>query len=316
LDSGLSAPQPLADAATDAGPPTFVGDPVERGRYLVNHVAACVECHTPRDLIGRVDSTRLLSGVECYRDGSPAHDKSGCLNTGNLTNHETGLKNRSDSEIKAMFMEGMRPNGQALHPIMPYWVFGNMREADANAIVSYLRTVPGINHMVPPSRAPYRDVPAASPRLTSAQLPMPSPGYADQEAAARGRYLATSVASCIDCHTPRSSDGSPDLSRAFRGGLVYQSVELGLPSAFFPAMITSANLTPHADGLAGYSVQDIVTALKVGKDREGTSLCPPMPSGMGAFGGLSDADATDIAHYLLSLPPGEGKVADVCMAPF
>lgn len=311
FDSGSSQPTPDA-SAPDAG---IAGD-VVRGRYLVHHVAACVECHTPRDLIGRVDNTKLLSGVECFRDDSQAHDKSGCLHTGNLTNHETGLKNRSDLEIKAMFMEGMRPNGKALHPAMPYWVFGNMSEADASSIVAYLRTVTGISHMIPPSQPPFRDVAAPAARWASADLPSPRPDYQNQAAALRGRYLATSVASCLDCHTPRKADGSADTTRAFRGGLNYERADLGLPAGLFADVIATANLTPHADGLAGWSVNDIVSALKDGKDKEGKSLCPPMPSGMGAFGGLTTQDAEDIAHYLLSLPPAAGKVTDVCTAPF
>lgn len=292
------------------------GDPVERGRYLVHHVAACVECHTPRDVIGRVDPARLLSGVECFRDAYPDDTQRGCLNTGNLTDHETGLKNRSDMEIKAMFLEGKRPNGQALHAIMPYWVFGNMTAADADAIVAYLRTVPGISHMVPTNQAPYREIAAPAARWPAEDLPKPEPAYTDQAAAQRGRYLAASLGACIECHTPKNADGSADKARAFRGGMVYQRSELGLPSAFFPATITTANLTPHADGLAAWSVEDIVRALKQGKDKDGASLCPPMPGGMAAFGGMTERDAQDVAHYLRSLAPGAGAVVDACAAPF
>jgi mono/diheme cytochrome c family protein len=289
---------------------------VDRGRYLVHHVAACTECHTPRDVVGRLDPTRLLSGVDCFRDGSPNRDKSGCLHTGNLTHHETGLKNRSDAEIKAMFLEGRRPDGRALHPTMPYWVFGNMEAADADAIVAYLRAVPGIQHMIPRNQPPFADVAAPAARWPAASLPTPLPAYPDQAAAARGRYLAATLGSCIECHTPRAADGTVDTTRAFRGGLIYQRAELGLPAGIFPDAIATANLTPHADGLAGWTVEDVVRALKLGRDRDGKTLCPPMPGGMGAFGGLTDQDARDIGHYLLSLPPAEGKVADECAAPF
>jgi mono/diheme cytochrome c family protein len=33
---------------------------VERGKYLVRHVARCVECHTPRDGKGQLDESSLL----------------------------------------------------------------------------------------------------------------------------------------------------------------------------------------------------------------------------------------------------------------
>lgn len=308
-DSAMDLPEGGDDG------PTFA-DPVERGAYLVHHVAACVECHTPRDAVGRLDESRSLSGVECLRDSAPDDDETGCLNSGNLTHHETGLKNRSDDEIKAMFMEGVRPNGKALHPAMPYWVFGNMSDNDADAIVAYLRTVKPIDHMAPPNQPPHDSVAAPTKRWPKASLPSPGSDYRDKDAAMRGRYLAASVGSCIECHTPRKSDGTSDFSRAFRGGLHFDRDELQLPSAFFPAVISSANLTPHEDGLAGWTVKDVVTALKDGRDRDGNALCPPMAGGMGAFGGLTTADAEDIGHYLLSLTPGEGKVVDECTAPF
>ena len=74
----------------------------------------------------------------------------------------------------------------------------------------------------------------------------------------------------------------------------------------FPEVIYSANLTPHANGIAGYSVPTSCVRIKRGEDpdQDGAPLCPPMPAGpMGAFGGITDEDAADIAHYLLSLPP-------------
>jgi len=323
IDSGTAGQESDAsgdgagkDASKDADTDGGSESPVSRGRYLVHHAAACVECHTPRDAVGRLDEARALSGVECLRDTVPGDDGSGCLHSGNLTNHETGLKNRADGEIKAMFLEGMRPNGKALHPIMPYWVLANMSEGDADAIVAYLRTVPPIAHMVPPNQAPHDNVAAPMVRWPKEDLPRPQPEYVQKAAAERGRYIAASLGTCIECHTPRKADGTSDTARAFRGGLNYQRDELLLPAAFFPPVISSANLTPHSDGLAGWTVADVVKALKDGRDREGNSLCPPMAGGMGAFGGLSQADAEDIAHYLLSLPPGEGKVVDECKAPF
>ena len=62
-------------------------------------------------------------------------------------------------------------------------------------------------------------------------------------------------------------------------------------------------------------MQDIVNAIKRGEDpnQDGAPLCPPMPAGpMGAFGGITDEDARDIAHYLLSIPPGDNLVPADC----
>ena len=45
-------------------------------------------------------------------------------------------------------------------------------------------------------------------------------------------------------------------------------------------------------------------------------ICPPMPVGpQGAYGGLTDGDALDIANYIKSLPPAVNFIADMCTFP-
>lgn len=319
MDAGPSTSDsgPDVDSGSDAGGV----DPavVERGRYLVHNVAVCVDCHTPRTATGQLDEDKLLSGVECFIDVDPTDDAVGCLHTRNLTDHETGLRNRSDQEIKDMFMRGERPDGKALHPVMPYYVFGNMTEADGDAIVAYLRTLPGVDHMVPNSQEPWfpgGERPAQpAPRFPEASIPMPRSSYANQEAAMRGRYLAGNVGICLECHT--ESNMTPGevprmIDKAFQGGEAFPRVALGLPEGF-PDTIFSANITPHATGIEGWSVADVVRALKMGEDPDGRPLCPPMPAGpMGPFGGLTDDDANDIGHYLLSIEGGDNMVPGEC----
>jgi hypothetical protein len=56
--------------------------------------------------------------------------------------------------------------------------------------------------------------------------------------------------------------------------------------------------------------------LRTGVEKDGHTLCPPMPFGpMGGFAGLTDADATAIADYLLHLPPMPNSVPSECFAP-
>jgi mono/diheme cytochrome c family protein len=146
-------------------------------------------------------------------------------------------------------------------------------------------------------------------------IPQPQLAYPNQAAALRGRYLAGSFGICMECHSPRDQAGLPIVTRAFEGGRAFGRDELGLPPVF-PENIYSSNLTPDATGIMGYDVPAIVVALKQGLDEEHKPLCPPMPAGpMGAFGGLSDADATDIAHYLLSLTPKANTLPGECTPP-
>jgi mono/diheme cytochrome c family protein len=289
---------------------------VDRGRYLVAHVAACSDCHTPRREDGSFVEELWLSGMDCFVDVAPADPRSGCLSTANLTDHETGLRNRTDEEIAAMFLRGERPDGKALHPFMPYRMFGNMRAEDAGAIVAYLRTVPGVDRTAAPSQPPFLAPERPAARVPEASIPMPRADYPQREAALRGRYLAGSVAGCMECHTPRGKDGI-QLERAFQGGMKIERELLGLSSGF-PAVIYSSNLTPHETGIAGTSVAELVRAIKHGEDPDqgGQPLCPPMPAGpSGPFGGMTDADASDIAHYLLSLPPADNAIPVDCKVP-
>lgn len=276
--------------------------PEARGKYLVERVSLCNDCHTPYTEAGVQDLDKYLAGVDCLVDIDPADAEVGCLGTPNLTNHATGLKNRTDEEIKDMFLSGVRPDGTALHPIMPYYSFGNMSEQDADAIVAYLRTVPGVDHQVEPAQAPFM-VEEPATRVDLERVPMPDEDSPDFDSAMRGRYLAAQAGVCLECHTPSNAPGSAeprDLDRAFWGGQEFN---------FGPSPVFSRNLTPHATGLAGWTKADIVKALKEGVNPDDHMLCPPMPSGpMGAFAGLTDDDASDIAAYLLSLEPAENEM--------
>lgn len=299
----------MAGGAGEGGAP--VDPEVARGAYLVNVVGACIDCHTPRNPDGSPDLDNYLAGVECFIDADPEDDEVGCLNSRNLTNHETGLMNRSDEEIKDMFLDGVRPNGSALHPIMPYWSYGNMTDEDADAIVAYLRTVRGVEHDLPPSQAPFTTPEEPAERVDLEQVPEPDSDDPNYESAMRGRYLAAQAGVCLECHTPETEPGTPeprDLSRAFAGGNAFLRDDLGLPPVF-PETIFTRNLTPHETGLADWSAEDIVRALKEGVKLDDNPICPPMPSGpMGPYAGLTDEDALDIANYLLTLPPIENDL--------
>jgi hypothetical protein len=44
--------------------------------------------------------------------------------------------------------EGIRPDGGSVAPPMPFAFFNNMTEADLDAVVAYLRTIPPIKNEV------------------------------------------------------------------------------------------------------------------------------------------------------------------------
>jgi hypothetical protein len=328
---GSSSEGSSPDGARSDGSSSEGGDggltPLQtRGKYLVDNVIACSDCHTPQTPTGP-DLTHYLAGNPNFvaiptGDGGVAR-----LGSRNLTNDPTGLKNRTDDEIKNMFMNGLRPPATgagdagptALNPIMPYYVFHNMTGADADAIVAYLRTVPGVNNEIP-RRDPMFDVPGPANYINPANIPMPStaPDASTHDSEMRGRYLAGQSGLCIECHTMHQS--GPDAgAEVLTPGMYFAGGEDFSP--FFAATLmirpVSKNLTSDmATGLGSWTADDIVKVLLQGKAKDGTGICPPMPAGpRGAYGGLAPADALDIANYIKSLPAISHNVPDMCVFP-
>jgi cytochrome c553/mono/diheme cytochrome c family protein len=325
-DAGAAGSDASTGDASDA-PVVVLTTQQLRGQYIVDHVAACGDCHTPQGAMGP-DLTKYLAGNASFAVLQNGHK----LGTRNLTNDETGLKNRTDAEIKAMFMDGKRPvaaGTEGLNPIMPYYVFHNMTSADGDAVVAYLRTVKAVANSIPKRDIEF-DVPGPANYLDLAKIPMPAAGAdggtdggdaggdagggADFASAMRGRYLAAQAGVCIECHTPHQMAADVlDPAKFFSGGEDF--------SVFFATTLmihpVSKNLTSdNATGLGTWAASDIVKAIKMGKAKDGTGICPPMPAGpMGAFGGLTDGDALDIANYIKSLPPIVHNVPDMCVFP-
>lgn len=129
-------------------------------------------------------------------------------------------------------------------------------------------------------------------------LCLPALAHAEDDKLARGAYLAR-VMDCGGCHTPRGPDGAPILDRALTGGTV--GFEIPGLGTFWPP-----NLTPDATGLAGWSEDALVAAIRTGQRPDGRILAPAMP--WLSFAGLTDQDAHALAAYLLSLPPTSNAV--------
>ncbi len=318
--AGMSGSAGMAGSAGAAGTDGGI-DLVARGAYLVNHVAVCPDCHTPRNPDGSLDATMFLAGTP-FADIDPGDDTKGMVYARNITQDmTTGIGAWTDAEIKDAFLNGNSKRAGALFPMMPYYVLYNMTAQDADAIVAYLRTVPAIDNDVParqdlgfPFTTPAMPVPeAAIPKTTLATT---DPNY---DSAVRGRYLAGQIGVCMECHTEDSAPGSMvpiDTTKLFQGNKSFPAALIGVPSPPFPAEIFTRNLTPHANGLQGWTALAVRNALKDGIDKDGVPLCPPMPAGpMAAFGGLTDEDATDIGNFLTTLAPADNGVIPNCTPP-
>ncbi|MFV3127505.1 c-type cytochrome [Niveispirillum sp. KHB5.9] len=116
-----------------------------RGAYLVG-IMGCGDCHTAGTMQGKPDMARPLGGS----DVGWQVPGMGVFVGSNLTpDRETGLGAWSDAEIVTALRTGVRPDGRQLAPVMPYMGYKNMTDADADAIVAYLRSLKPVSTKVP-----------------------------------------------------------------------------------------------------------------------------------------------------------------------
>jgi mono/diheme cytochrome c family protein len=125
---GCSLPGPVrAEAPATAAQ-------IQRGEYLVLHVAMCVQCHTPRDQQGRLDETHLLQGAPMPVQ-SPFPSFSWAFRAPALA----GLPGWTAKDAISLLQTGKRPDGSSPKPPMPPFRF---TPEDAAAIVAYLESLP------------------------------------------------------------------------------------------------------------------------------------------------------------------------------
>lgn len=69
----------------------------------------------------------------------------------NLTpDRETGLRGWTDQQIKRAIRSGITKDGRIMHwQAMPRDIFSNFAEADLEAIVAYLRSLPPVRKTIP-----------------------------------------------------------------------------------------------------------------------------------------------------------------------
>ena len=119
----------------------------------------------------------------------------------------------------------------------------------------------------------------------------------------RGRYLATHVAVCMDCHSARNWNyyAGPIVPGTLgAGGEVYDR-DTGLPG-----VLIAKNITPYA--LGGWSDGEVHRAITGGLQNDGDALFPLMP--YDAYRTMEERDVLAIIAYLRTLEPVENDVPD------
>jgi mono/diheme cytochrome c family protein len=262
---------------------------VAYGRYLT--VAGdCMACHT-------------REGGEPFEGGLGIETPFGTLYTPNITPAKGyGIGELSDAEFLRALQHGIRPDGKPYYPALPYPSYTKVSDDDLLAIKDYLFSLAPSRYQPPENamRWPFdmRDLLFGWQELyLKAERFEPDPDKSD--AWNRGAYLVEGLGHCGACHTPRNLAGATEAKAALTGAII---------DGWFAPNLTS----DLADGLGGWSVEDIATYLRTGE-------APPAGGGgpaSAALGPMAEvvheslsqlalSDLEAMAVYLKDQPPAE-----------
>ena len=251
---------------------------LERGEYLVRGPMGCGNCHTPQGPEGP-DMSRELGGFTIEQNE---------MMTAVAANITPGgrVAEWSDAELARAIREGIRPDGSVIGPPMPISLYRGLGDEDLAAVVTFLRTMPAVENDPGVSVYSFPLPPAWGPPVESVTPP-------ERAATAEyGAYLAGPVAHCLECHTTFGEQGPMFETHLGAGGLEFHGPW---------GTSVAANITSHADGLAGYSDDEIRRMITEGVEPDGSALLPPMPYAYLARMTPGDLDA--VVAFLRTLQP-------------
>ena len=124
-------------------PATAPKQGLERGRYLVEHVALCGDCHTPRNRLGVPNRNLYLAGAKVGPLGQEIP---------NITpDKKTGIGEWSREQIADSLLTAITPDGEPMEGLMAEVIEGgykHMKREDALAIADYLKSIPPVANKI------------------------------------------------------------------------------------------------------------------------------------------------------------------------
>ncbi len=248
---------------------------VARGAHLAASRYACVECHG-----------KDLGGGTMFDDPMV-----GTAMGPNLTRGEGSVtRDYTAADWDRIVRHGVKKDG---HPtIMPSEDFLAMSDRELSDLIAWIRSQPDVDRVQPPvSFGPLGTVLIAAEQIRfsaskitdhqgahAVEPPQPTPD------ATFGKHLAQV---CTGCH-----------GLAFAGGPIP-----GAPPDWAP----SANLTPHADGLQGWSFDQFKVALQTGVKPDGAPFRAPMDLNVKFAARMTEVELQALWAFLQTLPPAPGN---------
>ncbi|NND31629.1 MAG: cytochrome c [Saprospiraceae bacterium] len=265
---------------------TYDSTSVFQGKKIVETV--CWTCHQGDD--GRLSGTMFSQPESAF----------GEIWTANITNHATqGIGRYSDGELAYMLRTGINRDGRFIGPFM---LFPNMADQDLAAIIAYLRSDSPVTKGVDVKRpAPSYSFLAKALFKLGAMKPLSAPedeivAPPVSDAQNYGKYLATAVFACYECHSKSFETNNvlhPEHSEGyFAGGNPVEDRDFNL--------VFSSNLTPsRTSGIGSWNRDDFDRAIRTGISPNQKLLNSIMPR----FSLMSDVEVDAIWTYLQSLEP-------------
>jgi mono/diheme cytochrome c family protein len=265
------------------------------GKTMFN-AGGCAACHAP----DKEDRTRLSGNVALK---SPF----GTFYAPNISpDPGDGIGAWSEADFVTAMLKGASPSGTHYYPAFPYGSYQRMKLDDVRDLFAYLSGLPPVK-----GRARDHDLPSyLKIRRTLGGWKFlfldGRPFVADPARSAqwnRGAYLVEGLEHCSACHSPRNSLGAERSGMALTGGVYTDQV-----SADSLRTWSAPNLTSAPNGLASWSVEEIVGYLKTGRNSAAATFGPMNEVIMNSTQYLTDADLHAMATYLKALPANPGDV--------
>jgi len=131
----MPAPRQVYPGAEQPYTQAMLDDKMKRGFYLVT-IGHCLECHTPMEK-GHHD------WADIGRGGMEFPGPWGVSVSRNITSSKTkGIGGWSDAQVKRAITQGVDKEGNKLKPPMGFGYYAHMTDADLDAVIGWVRTLP------------------------------------------------------------------------------------------------------------------------------------------------------------------------------
>lgn len=258
-----------------------------KGEYLTR-VGNCFGCHTAKGGVPFAGGRRLTTAFGTFVTPNITPDK------------ETGIGQWAEDDFWLAMHEGKSRDGRLLYPAFPYTEFTKITRTDVQLIFEYLRSIPAVHQINPPSEIPF---PYNSKALLFGwrklffKQGIYEADSTQSEEWNRGAYLVQGLGHCDACHIARNQFGAKK-ETAVGGGQIMGS------NWYAPSLYSRKEAS-----VIDWSTEDIVELLSSGVSKHASVSGPMAAVVKQSLQYWSPQDMRAMAIYLKSLPDTDNRVS-------